>query len=116
MERTAEESIADEVLQSSADAAIGASNGMSWYEQGACRGTNAALFHTSRGSAADIKAAKAICNDVCNVRELCLEYALGQPEHQDFGVWGGTSQKERKGIRKQRRAMARAALKVATEE
>lgn len=43
------------------------------------------------------RAAVAVCR-ACPVREVCLEYAL---EHGELGVWGGTTERER---REQRRA------------
>jgi len=34
------------------------------------------------------------------VRALCLEYALNNKEQ--FGIWGGTSERERRRLRKER--------------
>ena len=56
-------------------------------------------WHPQRGS--DGATAKAICR-VCPVRLKCLEWAI---EHHEFGIWGGTSERERRAIRKERRAM-----------
>ena len=42
---------------------------------------------------AEARAALAVCN-VCPVREDCLEHALETNER--FGVWGGTTEKERR--------------------
>jgi WhiB family redox-sensing transcriptional regulator len=36
----------------------------------------------------------------CPVRERCLDYAI---EHVEIGVWGGTSERERRGMRRTRR-------------
>ena len=44
-----------------------------------------------------IEAAKSICR-VCQVREGCLEYALST--NQEAGIWGGTSEEERRKLRK----------------
>lgn len=48
---------------------------------------------------------KAICAD-CPVAQECLDYAL----EQGFttGIWGGTSEHERRGMRARRRAEERA--------
>ena len=46
--------------------------------------------------------AKQICR-VCPVIDACLEGALERGEQ--YGVWGGTSEEERKLIRRQRRAL-----------
>lgn len=46
----------------------------------------------------DNRAAIAICDD-CPVQRDCLEYAI---DHEEHGVWGGTSERERRRIRRQR--------------
>ena len=56
------------------------------------------------GPAADqIEAARAICLQ-CEVRDQCLEWALATG--QDSGVWGATSEEERKTLRRARRREA----------
>lgn len=42
---------------------------------------------------------------VCPVKELCLEYALAQPEYD--GMWGGLSPVERKRLRQAPRGRPR---------
>lgn len=44
---------------------------------------------------------------LCDVRDECLEWALTFPASQDFGVWGGTTERERAKIRRQRSRAAR---------
>jgi len=74
---------------------------LSWRQKGACRGLNPAIFYpASEDEAAE---AKAICA-TCVVRETCLEYALGNHEHD--GVWGGATEKERRRMIRQRRKTA----------
>ena len=73
-----------------------------WMTDGACRDMNPDLWFPSRGE--DWSTPKAICA-TCRVRLLCKEYAI---EHRERGVWGGTSEKERRDIRRQR-AQRRAA-------
>ena len=50
--------------------------------------------------------AKAICKD-CPLKEECLEFAIENGEH--FGVWGGTSERERMRISRRRKALDRLA-------
>lgn len=55
----------------------------------------------------DERAAKAVCQG-CPVREVCLEIAL--TTHQEHGVWGGLTEKERRSLKRRlRRARAREA-------
>ncbi len=64
----------------------------------ACRNTGLDVMfpHDAPG----VTRARKICA-VCPVRTVCLEYALAnQIEH---GVWGGTSERERVQIRRERR-------------
>src|ERR687891_677404 len=45
-----------------------------------------------------IETAKAVCR-ACDVQRDCLDYAL--TTNQDSGIWGGTSEEERRAIRRQ---------------
>lgn len=54
--------------------------------------------------------AKSICGD-CPVAKQCLEFALRTL--QDYGVWGGRTEDERRAIRRSRRAAARKAAATA---
>ena len=50
------------------------------------------------GPAVDqIEAAKRVCRS-CEVQEPCLDFALAT--NQESGVWGGTSEEERRKLRK----------------
>ena len=62
----------------------------------ACEGVDSELFYAEGGAA--IARAKAICAN-CEVRDRCLEWAINREE---FGVWGGTTARERAAIRRQR--------------
>ncbi|MEJ5255434.1 MAG: WhiB family transcriptional regulator [Acidimicrobiales bacterium] len=67
--------------------------------QGLCRFEPPATFFPSDG--VGVERAKQICAS-CPVKGPCLEYAL---EHRiDHGVWGGTSERQRRRILKQRKA------------
>lgn len=78
-----------------------------WRLLAACRDTDPDLFFPvgTTGPAVDqIAAAKAVCRS-CPSREPCLEFALAT--NQDSGVWGGTSEEERRAIRRARQAAVR---------
>ena len=79
-----------------------------WQDRGACRGVDPGLFFPARGES--LAAARAVCAG-CPVRRECLEHALAQPEK--FGVWGGTSERERRVLRRDRRRQARTARRAA---
>jgi WhiB family redox-sensing transcriptional regulator len=76
-----------------------------WQHQGACRDCAPELFFPIGSKAADavadIEAAKAICA-TCSVQPECLRYAL--QTRQEFGIWGGTTEDERRGLLKAMRA------------
>lgn len=76
---------------------------LSWQAQANCVGVDPDIFFPERG--ASTKEAKAICA-ACSVREDCLEYALANGEK--FGIWGGTSERERRRLRRARAAQRRA--------
>jgi WhiB family transcriptional regulator, redox-sensing transcriptional regulator len=67
-----------------------------WAKFGACRGVDTNLFFPTRGN--DATQAKAVCMN-CPVVDECLDYALRT--HQTVGVWGGKSERERRGLRRQ---------------
>jgi WhiB family transcriptional regulator, redox-sensing transcriptional regulator len=69
-----------------------------WMLEAECRGANAPLFFPSDGTG--VEAAQLVCAG-CPVRVDCLEYAL--TNRLDHGVWGGTSERERQRIRRERR-------------
>jgi WhiB family redox-sensing transcriptional regulator len=75
-----------------------------WMSQGHCNQVPPSTFFPSDGVGVD--AARKICEG-CPVKGLCLEYAL--VNRIDHGVWGGTSERERRRILRQRRTRAAAA-------
>ena len=80
----------------------------SWRPEASCQDLDPNLFFPAgeTGPAAEqIAHATAICR-LCPVSDLCLEFAL--QTHQDYGIWGGTTEDERRQIRRARRAAARA--------
>lgn len=65
-----------------------------WKFEGLCSQTDPEQFFPERGGS--VRKAKAVCG-ACTVQEECLEYALANGEK--FGVWGGLSERERRGLR-----------------
>lgn len=72
-----------------------------WMELGKCREVHPRVMYPHDVSGTVV--AKRVCAG-CPVRSECLEWALERNEY--FGVWGGTSERERNRLRKARR-MAR---------
>jgi WhiB family transcriptional regulator, redox-sensing transcriptional regulator len=69
-----------------------------WMARGRCKDMDPTVFFPSDG--VGVQAAQRICNE-CEVRTPCLAYALAN--RVDHGVWGGTSERERKRLLRQRR-------------
>jgi WhiB family redox-sensing transcriptional regulator len=70
--------------------------GRDWRQLAACRHADPELFFpvSASGPSLDqVAQAKAICAG-CLVRQQCLAFALHT--RQDHGVWGGTSEQERR--------------------
>ena len=76
---------------------------LTWQGRANCVGVDPDIFFPERG--ASTKDAKSICR-ACVVCEDCLEYALVNGEK--FGIWGGTSERERRRLRRARAAQRRA--------
>jgi WhiB family redox-sensing transcriptional regulator len=71
-----------------------------WRDRASCRDTNPDLFFpvgTTGPAIEQIESAKAVCRE-CQVQSACLEFAL--MTNQDSGVWGGTSEEERRKLRR----------------
>ncbi len=78
-----------------------------WRREAACRDTDPDLFFpvgTTGPAIEQIDEAKAVCR-ACHAQSLCLEYALAT--NQDSGIWGGTSEDERRQLRKRYQARQR---------
>lgn len=71
-----------------------------WQDYGLCAeiGDDNLWFPPKGGSTVQ---AKLIC-DACPVREPCLEFALTDEAASRFGIWAGTSARDRRNIRRQR--------------
>jgi len=87
---------------------------VSWMDRGSCREVgDLVLWFPEAEKGWKATEAKAICNGrdatkrgqlaipPCAVRDVCLAYAL---EHNEVGVWAGTSDRERMQMRAERKA------------
>ena len=84
-----------------------------WQERGACRSANPSLFfapdnETNHQRRFRETAAKAICAH-CPVRAVCRAYALQTGEV--YGIWGGTTERERMRSAAQHRRAAAAPIR-----
>ena len=73
---------------------------MDWRDSAACLDEDPELFFPigNTGPAiAQAERAKAVCAR-CEVREICLRWAIDN--NQDAGVWGGTSEEERRMMKR----------------
>lgn len=75
-------------------------NTVDW-TQAACRGMGPDLFYPPRGAPpTHTEAAKAVCHR-CPIRLQCLQTAVEDVER--WGIWGGTTEPERRILRRFRR-------------
>lgn len=65
-----------------------------WAARAACVGMDSEVFFPETPTG--VRAAKQVCAG-CEVRQQCLIHALAHTERH--GVWGGTSERERRRIR-----------------
>lgn len=68
---------------------------LAWRAHGLCAQTDPEAFFPEKGGS--VRDAKSVCRS-CEVQAECLDYALLNDER--FGVWGGTSEKERRALRR----------------
>lgn len=71
---------------------------MHWTHQAACKGLDPSMFFPKTGEMNVLRAAQSVCK-TCSVKQNCLNDNL----YEEFGVWGGTSERERRAIRRQRK-------------
>lgn len=83
---------------------------MSWVKRAACRGKNNSIFFPE--GTAGVKLAKQYCAR-CEVRNECLEYALLNRIEQ--GVWGGTSERQRTALLKERKSYVEVEISEASK-
>jgi WhiB family transcriptional regulator, redox-sensing transcriptional regulator len=80
-----------------------------WRKGAICRDTDPDLFFpvgTTGYALVQIDKAKQVCSE-CPACDDCLQYAL--ETNQDSGIWGGTSEEERRQMRRQMAARTKAA-------
>ena len=73
---------------------------MDWRHLALCREDDPELFFpigTTGPAAVQVEEAKRVCRQ-CSVIDSCLEWAL--ETGQDAGVWGGTSEDERRDLQR----------------
>ena len=76
------------------------SNSFDWRTTAACSDKDPELFFpigNANTSIAQLEEAKAVCRS-CNVVTECLKCAL--ETNQDYGVWGGLSEDERRVLKR----------------
>lgn len=66
-----------------------------WHHRAACRGLDPDLFFPGRGQSTT--EARAVCAG-CPVRQPCRDFAVTNGER--FGIWGQTSERQRRSIRR----------------
>jgi WhiB family redox-sensing transcriptional regulator len=72
-----------------------------WRSEALCRDTDPELFFpigTTGGALLQIEQAQSVCHQ-CPVQADCLDFAL--TTNQDSGIWGGTSEEERRILRRE---------------
>ncbi len=72
-----------------------------WRSEALCRDTDPELFFpigTTGAALLQIEQARSVCRQ-CPVQAECLDFAL--TTNQDSGIWGGTSEEERRGLRRE---------------
>ena len=77
---------------------------MDWRHRALCLDEDPELFFpigTTWPAAVQVDEAKAVCRR-CTVTEDCLTWAL--ESGQDAGVWGGTSEDDRRALKRRTRA------------
>ena len=72
-----------------------------WHSEANCLGADQDLFFPAKGGYGGEKyrEVREIC-DPCPVRGECLDHAVDFPEL--FGIWAGTTDRERRAIRRRR--------------
>ncbi|MGI8794119.1 MAG: WhiB family transcriptional regulator [Acidimicrobiales bacterium] len=80
---------------------------LDWRNDSACAHVDTDLFFpvgVTGPAVPQIAAAKAVC-DGCPVQAACLDFAI--TTNQEYGIWGGTSEEERRVLRRKWRAEQR---------
>ena len=88
-------------------------NSQAWRSEALCVGLDTTLFYPEgKGK----KAGGLTLCQRCPVRVDCLEYVMeAQISAEDYGVWGGTTPKQRRKLRSQQKVWSREELEVEIE-
>ena len=81
---------------------------MTWRNRAACLGENPELFFPDGNTGPALlqtEEAKAVCHR-CEVAATCLKWAI--ESGQDYGVWGGMSEYERRALKSRNAPIRRA--------
>jgi WhiB family redox-sensing transcriptional regulator len=75
---------------------------LQWRHRGACNRMSPELFYISsdtnpQHARNQNQSAREVCGS-CDVRDECFDWGI---KHEKYGVWGGTSESERRNIRRQ---------------
>ena len=84
-----------------------------WRDEAACRDADPELFFpvgTTGPALAQATVAKEVCS-TCPVAEQCLIFAV--TTNQEFGIWGGLDEEERRDVRRRWRRATREAAQAA---
>ena len=77
---------------------------LKWMDSALCSEVDGELWFPAKGES--VVPAKSVCA-ACDVRAVCLEYALDHPELR--GIWGGQTEAQRRTTRQRRDAQRSAA-------
>lgn len=66
-----------------------------WVDQAACRDYDTEQWFPNKGTRPVL--ALDVCNNLCPVRQQCLDYAVTNKIRE--GVWGGRTDRQRRGDR-----------------
>jgi WhiB family redox-sensing transcriptional regulator len=70
---------------------------VTWQSQGACKGSDPdQYFPHPYVSHAQIVSIRAVC-EACPVRRECADWGI---HHEQLGIWGGTTDRQRREIRR----------------
>ena len=82
-------------------------NDLKWRDDATCRDLDPEIFFpigVTGAAVEQIEAAKQFCR-ACTSQHACLEFAI--TTNQEYGVWGATTEDERRVLRRQWRAEVR---------
>ena len=75
-----------------------------WMDLGLCAQVDPNLFFAEFKGDKHARTAVKVCA-TCDVKDQCFEYAMNVQPVDDFGVWGGTTEMERKRLRLARKGI-----------